>query len=523
MKKKPSFIPYQQDQITMLPPSLEELIPEHHIVRVVNRAIDSINLSGLAAKYNGGGRSSYNPVMMLKVIIYAYVDKIYSCRKIEKACRENVMYMWLSGGSKPDFITINRFRGERMKGVLLDVFTEVVALLADEGYINLENYFLDGTKIEANANKYSWVWGKSTKRYKENLRSKCAELFKEIEKADADENDKYGDRNLEELGTGEEINSEAIRAAAEKINEKLKSEPKNRSLKKAKRLIEKDYLPRMEKYEKQEEILEERRSYSKTDKDATFMRMKEDHMKNGQLKPGYNVQIGTENQFILNYSIHQHPGDTSCMMEHLERAKAVLGKLPENICADAGYGSEENYEYLKEEKVNNYVKYNTFHKEESKQWKSDITKVQNFKYDEENDEYICGYGKRLVYVYDKKVKSDNRYKSTVRVYRGVDCIDCPHRNICVKSEKPGYNRQIYINRRLNELKSEAKDNLNSEIGLNLRSRRPIEAESVFGNIKANFDMRRFSLRGLEKVDIEWGLISIAHNIRKMAALAPAGL
>ena len=518
MKKKPSFIPYNQDQITFLPPSLEDLIPENHVVRVVNRAIDNINLSGLLAKYEGGGRSSYNPVMMLKITIYAYIDRVYSCRRIEKACRENVMYMWLAGGAMPDFITINRFRGERMKDALLDVFTEIVALLADEGYIKLENYFLDGTKIEANANKYSWVWGKSTKRYKENLRLKCAELFAEIEKENEDENAEYGERNLEELGSSDGFNSEAIKAAADKINEKLRAEPKNKQLKKAKRLVERDYLPRMEKYEKQEEILAERWSYSRTDKDATFMRMKEDHMKNGQLKPGYNVQIGTEDQFILNYSIHQHPGDTSCMIDHLERAKEVLGKLPENLCADAGYGSEENYEYLKGEKVHNYVKYNTFHKEDTKKWKSDITKVQNWSYDEKADEYICGYGRKLVFVYEKHDKSENGYKSAIRVYRGVDCLDCPHRDICVKSKKPGYNRQIYINRRLNALKAEAKVNLTSQKGLELRSKRPVDVESVFGNIKGNFETRRFLLRGLEKVDIEWGLICIAHNIRKMAIM-----
>lgn len=516
MKKRASFMPYNQGQITFLPPSLEDLIPKNHVVRIVNNAIDNINLSSLTEQYPGGGRSSYSPLMMLKIIIYAYVDMIYSCRKIEKACRENVMYMWLSGGATPDFITINRFRSERMKGVLLDVFTEIIALLAEEGYINLENYFLDGTKIEANASKYSWVWGKSTKRYKENLRLKCAKLFAEIEQTDQEETARYGEKNLEELGTGEDIDSEAIKEVSEIINRKLKTEPKNRSLKKANRLIERDYLPRMEKYEKQEEILEERRSYSKTDHDATFMRMKEDHMKNGQLKPGYNVQIGTENQFILNYSIHQRPGDTSCMSEHLERAKKVLPKMPENICADAGYGSEENYEYLKKEEINNYVKYNTFHKEATKKWKSDITKVQNFEYDKEKDEYICGYGRRLSFVYERADKSANGYKSTVRVYRGTDCGDCPHRDICVKSKKPGYNRQIYINRRLNELKLEARQNLTSEKGLELRSLRPIEPESVFGNIKNNFDVRRFSLRGLDKVDLEWGLISIAHNIRKMA-------
>jgi len=157
------FIPYMQNQLT-LPMSIESLIPENHVVRVINRAIDQMNLEPILAKYPGGGRSSYNPVMMTKLLVYAYTNKIFSCRRIAKAARENIMYMWLCGGNKPDFMAVNRFRSERMKDTILEVFAEVVDLMVRENYIKLENYFLDGTKIEANANKYSWVWGKATNR-----------------------------------------------------------------------------------------------------------------------------------------------------------------------------------------------------------------------------------------------------------------------------------------------------------------------------------------------------------------------
>lgn len=518
MSKKPVFKKYEQHQLSMLPINIEDLIPENHVVRVVDRAIDNININPLLKKYLGGGTSSYHPLMMLKVIIYAYVDKIYSCRKIAKACRENVMYMWLSGNQRPDFMTINRFRSKRMKDVIFNVFAEVVNLLEEEKYITFENYFMDGTKIEANANKYSWVWGKSTKRYKGKLVEKCAQLFEKIEIINQEEDAEYGNEDLPELKEGQPINSQAIKQAIAQIDKRLEDKPNDKELKKAKNTIEKDYLPRMEKYEEQEKILANRKNYCKTDNDATFMRMKEDHMKNGQLKPGYNVQIGTENQFIIGYSIHQNPGDTSCMKDHLEKVKEVVGKVPNNIVADAGYGSEENYEYLESENLIGYVKYNTFHKEYSKKWTSDITRVQNWKYDEENDEYICGYEKHLVFLYEKNQKSDNGYKSRVRVYESTDCSDCPLRNKCVKSEKENTNRRIYINRRLNELKAKARENLCSEKGLEMRSLRPVEVESTFGDIKGNFGMRRFLLKGLEKVSIEWGLYSIAHNMRKMANL-----
>lgn len=519
------FIPYTQDQLT-LPLSIESLIPENHIVRVVNKAIDQMNLEPLFEKYPGGGRSSFHPVMMTKLIVYAYTDKIFSCRRIAKAARENIMYMWLCGGNQPDFMAVNRFRGERMKDIILDVFAEVIDLLVKENYIKLENYFLDGTKIEANANKYSWVWGKSTKRYKESLMEKCQELFKEIDKLNEEENDEYGDSDLEELGPGKPIDSGAIEEAVRKIDERLakksgeaKADAETKKLKKARKTLTKDYLPRMQKYEHQEAILEERNSYSKTDQDATFMRMKEDHMKNGQLKPGYNVQMGTENQFIVGYSIHQKPVDTSCMKDHLETLEKILdGKLPENIIADAGYGSEENYEYLQEKELRSYVKYNTFHKEASKKWKSDLTKVQNFKYDHENDEYICEYGRTLVFLYEQHRQSENGYRSLIRVYECLDCSGCPHRDRCVKSEKLFANRRIYINRKLNAYKEQARRSLCSEEGLRMRSLRPIEVESVFGDIKGNFGIRRFLLKGLDKVRLEWGLHCIAHNMRKMAVI-----
>ena len=522
---KKVFKPYAQDQLT-IPMNIDSLIPEKHVVRVVNNAVDKMNLAPLLEKYPGGGRASYNPVMMIKLVVYAYTDKVFSCRRISKSARENIMYMWLCGGNTPTFMAVNRFRSERMKDIILEVFAEVVDLLVQEKYINLENYFLDGTKIEANADKYSWVWGKSTKRYKEMLQEKCKELFKEIDRINDEENAKYGDSDLEELGDGRPINAAALEETVKRIDEKLAQKPEDKKpdeetkkLKKAKKILENDYLPRMEKYEEQERILNERNSYSKTDHDATFMRMKEDHMKNGQLKPGYNVQIGTENQFITGYTIHQRAGDTSCMKEHLETVKEILGgKLPFNVIADASYGSEENYEYLEENKIEHYVKYNTFHKEASKNWKEDITRIQNFQYDEEKDEYTCGYGRTLVFVYEYKRKSDNGYISIIRVYEGMDCSGCPHRKRCVKSEDPDANRRINISRKLNEYKEKAKHNLCSEKGLEMRSLRPVEVESVFGDIKGNFGVRRFSLRGIEKVNVEWGLHCIAHNMRKMAAL-----
>ena len=292
------YIQYTMDQLH-LPMDLEDDIPPHHLVRVVHEAVNRLDDRIFSAVYPGGGRDSYHPKMLTKVIIYAYTQRIYSSRQIAKAVRENVMFMWLAGRQRPDFRTINRFRSERMKDVLEIVFTSVLQFLAQEKYVKLEHYFVDGTKIEANANRYTFVWSKAVVRHKAKLLEKVQTLFSTIEEAEKQEEHERVGQDLAELGESSAWTSEKLEVAVQQFEAKLQSRPKDKPLKKAVRVVRKDLLPRLQKYEAQQEILGDRNSYSKTDPDATFMRMKEDHMRNGQLKPGYNVQMGTENQFII--------------------------------------------------------------------------------------------------------------------------------------------------------------------------------------------------------------------------------
>jgi transposase len=513
--KRQIFKPYTQAQPMLMPQNLEELIPEGHLVRMVNEMIEELDLEPLIRQYKGGGTSAYHPKMLLKVMIYAYTQRTFSSRQIAKALRENINYLWLSGMNQPDHRTINRFRGEIMKSVVEEVFYGIIEQLLDRGYIDLERYFVDGTKIEANANKYSFVWRKSTEKYKAGLQEKIRTLLDEIDEIEAAEEEAYGEKDLPEVGEGKEINSDELKKAAQRINEKLKKEPKNKKLKKAKRDLEKDYIPREEKYEQQEKKFKGRNSYSKTDEDATFMRMKEDHMRNGQLKPGYNIQMGTENQFVVGYSLHQRAGDTSCLKEHLEKLNDWLGEYPETLIADAGYGSEENYAFLQEKNITAYVKYNTFHYEQKKRYqKKKPYRTENFTYLAQEDQYVCPQGKKLSYLFTKKNVSDNRYVSSRRIYECSDCQGCPARSECTKSK---YNRRLYIGVELLKMKKTAHDNLESPRGKVMRSKRPIEVESVFGRLKQNWGFRRFLLRSKEKVNTEWGILCIAHNLAKAAA------
>jgi transposase len=514
--KKQVFKPYEQKQPMLLPPNLEELIPASHLVRVVDEIIERIDPEPLINQYKGGGTSAYHPKMLVKVVIFAYTQRIFSSRQIAKALRENINFMWLSGMNQPDHRTINRFRGKVMKAVIDEVFYEVVEQLLDQGYIDLEKYFVDGTKIEANANRYSFVWRKSTEKYKAQLQEKVRKLLDEIDELEAEEEAQYGDKDLEEVGEGKAIDSEKLKEVAERINQKLKRDPKNKTLKKAKRSLEKDFIPRQEKYEQQEKTFKGRNSFSKTDPDATFMRMKEDHMHNGQLKPGYNIQMGTQNQFVIGYTIHQRAGDTGCLQQHLEHIKSWLGEYPESLIADAGYGSEENYAYLAEKQVAAYVKYNTFHYEQKRHRKNSKKRYRpdNFTYLPEVDQYECPQGKRLSYQYTKKYVTDNGYETRRRIYGGAACQDCPVMRECTQSK---YQRRLWVGVELRKMKKAAHERLLSPRGKALRSQRPIEVEAVFGRLKQNWGFRRFMLRGLEKVKTEWGLLCIAHNLAKMAA------
>ena len=512
--KRQIFKPYQQKQMMLLPPNLEELIPAGHLVRVVNEMIEQVDKRILEEQYKGGGTSAYDPVMLLKVIIYAYSQRTFSSRRIAKELRENVNYMWLSGMNRPDHRTINRFRGTIMKAVIDEVFYGIVEQLLDGGYVDLESYFVDGTKMEANANRYSFVWRKSTANYKQKLREKVKKLLEEIDEAEEAEEQHYGDDDLPEVGEGKEIDSAKLREAAQKINERLRQKPDDKQLKKAQKALERDYIPRMEKYESYEAKFEERNSFSKTDEDATFMRMKEDHMGNGQLKAGYNIQLGTQNQFVLGYSLHRRAGDTSCLKDHLERLREWMGEYPEELVADAGYGSEENYRYMEDKGMAPYVKYSSFHYEQKRNYKKKKPyRSGNFPYHEAVDEYECPQGKRLRYRNTVLRKSNNGFLSERRIYECEDCTQCAVKADCTRARG---NRQIEIGLELERLKHKARENLMAPRGLTLRSKRPIEVEAVFGRLKHNWGFRRFSLRGLEKVSTEWGLLCIAHNIAKAA-------
>jgi transposase len=503
------FKGYNSGQLMLLPPSLDELIDRQHPVRVVEQVIEHIDIQLVLNKYKGGGTSSYHPKMLLKVLVYAYLSNIYSSRKIEAALKENIHFMWLSGMSRPDHNTINRFRSERLKDVLKEVFSQVVMLLTESGHVDLKEVYTDGTKIEANANKYTFVWGKAIKTSKERIAAQLEELWAYTQQVAKEE-------LKEEVPDFTEVEPEKVAQAIEKINTALQGKEVSKKVKQKLNYAKKHWPGKLKEYKQKEEILAGRNSYSKTDTEATFMRMKEDHMQNGQLKPGYNLQISTHQQFITHYSIHQKPTDTTTFIPHFEEFKKLFKQMPESITADGGYGSQQNYEYLEQEQVEGYVKYPYFHKEqkESKKQQGNLKDIRALHYNPEKDCYYCPMGQPMENIGKRKRTTANGYEQQYTRYQAKNCHGCPLRGACHKQKG---NRIIEVNQELNRFKEKAREKLLSEKGIAHRKQRPWDVEAVFGNIKQNKGFKRFALRGLKKVEIEMGLIAMAHNLAKLAA------
>lgn len=492
------------DQPELFPINIFDKIPQDHSVRLIDAVVDQLDISNLIKMYKGGGTSAYHPRMMLKVLFYAYLSNIYSCRKIAKALEENIYFMYLSGNSCPDFRTINNFRGQKLKGIIHELFGQIVKMLVELGYISLDVQYIDGTKIESTANRYTFVWRKNVERYKGNLEAKIDKILREIESSILSDNQEQNDQTIPH-----KWNTEELKQRLNQINEKLK-EPTKQQASELKN-IESKHLPKLEKYEKDLETLGDRNSFSKTDPDSTFMRMKEDHLGTGQVKPGYNAQISTEEQFITHASIHQTPGDTTTLKSHLEGFEDAYGKHSKEIVADAGYGSQENYEMLDDKGIEGYVKFNNFHYEQKKKVKQNPFLPDNLFYNQQEDYYVCPMGQRMERINDEIRISKNGYKSQIARYQSKRCESCPLRGMCHKASG---NRVIRINHRLNELRNQARDRLNSEKGIYHRKKRSIEPEAVFGQLKSNNNFVRFSMRGLEKVELEFLLMALGHNFRK---------
>ncbi|WP_229683026.1 IS1182 family transposase [Virgibacillus oceani] len=520
------FKHYNIDQV-VLPLDLEIKLQENDIAYAVNDVVESIPEEAFANFLRVTGCPSYHPRMMMKIILCAYTQSIFSGRKIEGLLKDSVRMMWLAQGYEPSYRTINRFRVHpEVKELLRQCFVQFRCQLVQEEQIDEEAIFIDGTKIEANANKYTFVWRKAIEKYNQKLVEKSnqmydelleKEIIPEIERESADE------LSTDELEKVVEKLDEVVEAYDEKIEasetgserKQLRSE---RKVPKQYRKQFQDSMARKHKYQQDMEIFGERNSYSKTDHDATFMRMKDDHMRNGQLKAGYNVQLATEGQYALAYDVYPNPTDTRTFIPFLDNIEERFFELPKYIVADAGYGSEQNYEDVIENRQRiPLITYNQYRKEKKKKYKNNAFNTATWEYDEKNDTFTCPNGKKLAFSYVSNRTDKYGFTRTFKVYECEDCSGCPLRSQCTKA-KEGNNRKIYYNEKWENQKKYTKQQLSEKETGEIYGKRKIDVEPVFGFLKANLRFTRLSVRGKEKVENELGFAFMAVNLRKYTAM-----
>lgn len=508
---KPVFKPYHKHQPALIPLNVDDMIDKHHIVRLLSEIIDKIDIEEIRKNYKGGGAGAYPPEIMLKIIIYGYLQNIYSGRKLEKACVEQTPFIWLACGFRPNFRTINLFRSKRLAQSIDTIFSNVVKLLHKSGVISFDVVYTDGTKLEASANRYKIVWRKNVERHKCNLEKKIQNILEQIHQI-AD----YDEESISTLTDTDSINSQELREAINKINKSLEqqeiSKPEeSKQIKKAKtklRHLANHELPKLFSYEQSESELGERNSYSKTDPDATGLRMKDD-----SLRAGYNVELSSTEQYVVNYSVHQEASDSVTYIPHMEKFYRMYNSHPSKCSADGAYGTLENYEYAEKHNIGKHMKYGTYYQEHKAKYKENISKASNYYYNAEEDYLVCPRGQHMhCIVKDSPRQTKNGFAYTVDKYQARNCEGCSLRGAC---HKQSGNKIVERNTRLELFKAEAWSNLESEDGEKIRKQRGWDVETVFGDIKENHKFRRFHLRGIVKVNIEVGLVCLAHNVKKL--------
>jgi transposase len=488
-----------------------EMIPADDSVRLLSSVLERMDYRKLHAAYSRLGRIERSPESLFKVLVYGYMNGIYSSRKLEQACGRDVNFMYLLGRAPaPDHATIARFRSERLTDVIEDLFSQLVHLLAEAGELSLCSVFIDGTKLEANANRYSFVWKKSTQKNEAKMQEK---MKIELPKLAVE----FGLR----LYVGEKIRAKDLKKLRKRLyslkgNEEFVQGKGNRksSLQKTIETVE-GFLARQKQYDDYNHSFGDRNSFSKTDRDATFMRMKEDHMKNGQLKPGYNVTLAVDAEYIVNTIISQGRSDTGTFIPMMERLHSLGYTKP---VADAGFESEENYTWCEKNGQLAFIKPANHNQAKTKKYKSDIGKRENMPYDAEKDAYICHAGHQIRAAYEKNTKSQTGYPIVTTVYSCAHCSGCPHKAKCIKgaSKTPLEERSknLHVSKIFQKQRIEMEARINTDEGILLRINRSIQVEGAFGVLKQDMGFRRFLLRGQVKVKTELFLLAIAFNINK---------
>lgn len=533
-------------------------LPKDDPVYTVKHVMEEMSFTKLLSQYSPKGRKGYNPIMIFAVFVYAALRGVRSVDRIVELCTRDIAFMWLAQGERPKRDVFYEFINDRLtKEILQDLHYQFIKRLHKEGLISLEAFFIDGTKIEANANRYTFVWRGSINyhlaglldniealysRYNDYLiknsyslkyRLPLMEMFmiegidKVKEVIEKNRSRKINKKKKISNNTIIEIdNMSPLELLRMQVNLKQIAESegiifvtgKGQKKPEIQKIYEEleELGERLLKYKKAFEIMgADRNSYSKTDVEATFMRMKDDHMRNGQLKPAYNVQIAVENYFVIHGYISADRTDYNPLIPVLEGHKEHLEHYPKEVTADSGYCSEKNLLFLKQNDIESFIKLQEHEKMKTRAYQADISKYRNMT--KIDDGYICADGRLLSYDHTEYSQKKG-FEQQKKVYSCKDCSGCSLKPQCLykfdETKHQDKNKVIKVNEQWDELKEASDQNIKSDKGILNRQIRSIQTEGFFGDMKANDDFRQFNHRSTEKVFKEFMLYVFGKNLDK---------
>jgi transposase len=500
-----------------LPLDLDILIDFNDPVYTFDEVLRSVELSQYLVSDNKDprGRIGYNPINMLKVILFGFMTGGYeSLRNLESLCRNDIRFRWLLKDEDgfPSHQTISNFMNTYLKDSIEDIFKEINTYIFKKDKVDLEHLYIDGTKMEANANKYSWVWKKACLTSRDRLYKKISNLLETINsELLCYECFRYGLRETYEIEYLEDIVHDFTKRFS--VDESSFVYGKGHR----KTCLQRHYETLISDLEKLKDYAhkvlvcgEKRNSYSKTDLDATFMRVKRDYMGNDQLLPAYNLQIGVSDEYISVVDVNQYASDSDCLIPLIEKFNHLYHRYPAYAIGDAGYGSYNNYLYCESHDIQKYMKFSMYKKEtENTHFREDPFRAVNFKRDLEGH-LLCPNQKRFFHLKNQPVKG-NKFERSEEIYQCEDCSDCPLRSACHKGKD---HRTIKLNEELTAFHQEVIGNLQSTQGMLLRMNRSIQAEGAFGILKYDRFYKRIVRRGLNSVNLEIFMVSIGFNLLK---------
>lgn len=458
------------------------------------------------------GRLRYNPVNMLKTVLFSFMTSGYcSLREMEDHCKVNLRFMYLMERQTPSYRTFGYFINDVLADSVEDIFNDINKAIFAKEHVDLQHIYIDGSKFEANTNKYTWVWKKATEKSRYRLYDKITTLINDM-------NEAFMWRGVK-ISTNTEYVPDYLAEVADKYAELWQLDEqafvhgrgRHKTVQQRQYELLLKYKKKLEEYVEKITICgEDRNSYSKTDKSATFMRIKTDYMRNDQLLPAYNVQVGVADEYIAVVDVNHYRADTDCFIPLMEQFHRIYGFYPKYPVADAGYGSYNNYIYCEQHGMEKYMKFPMFKKETTDQdYHSNPFRAVNFPLDAEGV-MRCPNGKAFTFLYRKHIYG-NQYGRQEEVYQCEDCTGCPYADKCKKTDK---NRTVRINEELTGMHKEVIENLESIHGALLRMNRSIQAEGTFGIMKNDRWYKRIVRRGIKSVRLEVFLVSIGQNLYK---------